>query len=163
MIPLMGIAVLAYLVVIALGLARGRVRIVEIVIGFGAFLLSLVAAILAADLFWFVVRDILLNLGVPFIGLEFPLLPIFSMVAVLVGGGGLRPGEPAGVVGGPRPGHPGLVAGGDRGDLALAARRELRVPLALTRNPGRPGRGVPGVSVRDGRSCSHRGWAPSRS
>ncbi len=85
-IPLMGIAVLAYLVVIALGLARGRVRIVEIVIGFGAFLLSLVAAILAADLFWFVVRDILLNLGVPFIGLEFPLLPIFSMVAVLVAG-----------------------------------------------------------------------------
>ncbi len=77
---------LAYLVVIALGMARGRVRLAEIVVGFGVFLVSLVAAMIAADLLWFVVRDILLNLGMPFVGLDYPLLPIFSIAAVLVAG-----------------------------------------------------------------------------
>jgi hypothetical protein len=85
-IPLLGIAALAYLVVIALGLARRRVRLAEIVVGFGVFLLSLVAAMIAADLLWFVVRDILLNLGVPVVRLDYPLLPIFSIVAVLAAG-----------------------------------------------------------------------------
>jgi hypothetical protein len=82
-IPLMAIAALAYLVVIALGLARARVRLAEIVVGFGVFVLSLVAAMITADLLWFVVRDILLNLGVPPVRLDYALLPIFSIVAVL--------------------------------------------------------------------------------
>ncbi len=85
-IPLMGIAALAYLAVIALGLARGRVRLAEIVVGFGVFLLSLVAAMIAADLLWLVVRDIVQSLFLPVIGLDYPLLPIFSIVAVLVAG-----------------------------------------------------------------------------
>ena len=95
-IPLMPIAALAYLVVIALGLARGRVRLAEIVVGFGAFFLSLVAAMIAADLLWFVVRDILLNLG------RGPCPVRLRAPADLLGRGGagggscVRPGGPAG-------------------------------------------------------------------
>src|SRR5262245_14872493 len=43
------------------------------------------------------------------------------------------------VVGGARPRGARLVAGGDRRDLVVAARRELRVPLAVAGAPGRPG------------------------
>ncbi len=85
-VPLMACAVLAYLAATALGLARGRVRLVEIVVGFGVFLVSLVGAVFATDLLWMVVRDILLNLGVTTLGLEYPLLPAFSIAALLVAG-----------------------------------------------------------------------------
>jgi hypothetical protein len=85
-LPLSGCAAMAYLAAVALGLARGRVRPVEIIVGLGVFPVCLIAAIFAADLVWIVVRDILSNLGVPLVGLEYPLLPAFSIVAVLVAG-----------------------------------------------------------------------------
>ncbi len=85
-LPLSGCAVLAYLAVTALGMARGRVRLVEIAVGFGVFPICLAAAIFAAALLWIVVRDTLLDLDVPTLGLEYPLLPAFSIAAVLVAG-----------------------------------------------------------------------------
>ncbi len=85
-LPLSGCAVLSYLAVTALGLARGRVRLVEVAVGAWAFLVSLVASVFAVELLWIVVRDILINLGVPTVGLEYPLLPVFSIAAVLVAG-----------------------------------------------------------------------------
>ena len=120
-LPLSGCAVLSYLAVTALGLARGRVRLVEVAVGAWAFLVSLVASVFAVELLWIVVRDILINLGVPTVGLEYPLLPVFSIAAVLVGRGDLRPDGPAMVVGGPRPGALGWW-------LAATVATSLRMP-----------------------------------
>jgi hypothetical protein len=85
-IPLSGFAALAYLAVTALGLARGRVRLPEIAAGLWVFLVALVGTVFVTDLIWMVVRDILVNLGVSTFGLEYPLLPAFSVAAVLVAG-----------------------------------------------------------------------------
>ena len=82
--PLIGLAALAYLAVVTLGLARGRIRLAEIGAGIGVFLVALIAAILGAELFWLAVRDILVSLNVSTYGLEYPLLPIFSAAAVIV-------------------------------------------------------------------------------
>ena len=69
-VPLMACTALAYLAVAVLGILRGRVRLVEIAVGFGAFLVALVGTILAAGNLWMVVRDIVLNLGVSPAGLS---------------------------------------------------------------------------------------------
>ena len=58
----------------------------DVVIGLGVFFLSLLATIVAVVLLWMVVRDILVNLGMRLAGLDHPLLPIFSIAAVLVAG-----------------------------------------------------------------------------
>ena len=66
------------------------------------------------------------------------------------------------VVGGPGPGNAGLVAGGDGGDVALAARRELRLRLALLAILA--GQAVAFLVPRGGPVALWRpGWAPSRS
>ncbi len=153
--PLMGIAVLAYLAVAGLGLARGRVRLVEIVVGFGVFLVSLVATIFAVDLALVRRAGHDTQPGRVHLRARIPAPPDLLDRGGAGGGGRLRPRGPGMVVGGPWPGNPGLVAGGDGGDLALAARRELRLPLALAGDPGRPGCGVPGAVGSDGRPAGN--------
>ena len=87
----------------------------------------------------------------PWSGSVFPLLPIFSIAAVLAAGAVfLRMGrrwswEGLGL------GILGWWLAVTAATFALVARRELCVPLALAGDPGRPGRGVPGAPRRDGR------------
>ena len=135
----------------------------EIVVGFGVFLLSLLGAVLAADLLWLVVRDILLSLGVTLIGFEYPLLPIFSIVAVLVAGAIF-------VRAGRRWSWEGLGLGILGWWLAATAATslwlpgdELCVPLAFAGDlwPVRPSRSWCRGAGRS--PCWRHGWVPSRS
>jgi hypothetical protein len=52
-LPLMGCAVVAYVAVVALGRLRRRVRLAEVIAGFGIFLVALVAAALAVSVLGF--------------------------------------------------------------------------------------------------------------
>ena len=81
--PLLATAGLAYLAVVVLGKARGRLRLVEIPLGFGVFLVALLAGVVAGDLLWLAARDIVLDLGVPVVLIGIPLLAIFSTAAIL--------------------------------------------------------------------------------
>ncbi|HZW34366.1 MAG TPA: M20/M25/M40 family metallo-hydrolase [Isosphaeraceae bacterium] len=63
-LPLMGGAVLAYVGVMMLGIARGRIRRSEVVAGFGIFLLAMLAAVLAVGGLWSVLSDRLYRMGV---------------------------------------------------------------------------------------------------
>jgi hypothetical protein len=82
--PLLQCAVLAYVVVTALGLIRRRVRITDVLVGFGAFPLAALAAIFAVGMLWFVVRRVLDAMGLPWLRFDMALLTALSLVALLV-------------------------------------------------------------------------------
>jgi hypothetical protein len=71
-LPLMGVAVLAYVGVTALGIARGRIRRGEVFAGFGILLLAGLAAVLVVGGSWIVLSDPLYRMGViefrPYLG-----------------------------------------------------------------------------------------------
>jgi hypothetical protein len=60
-VPLLIVAVLAYLGVLALGLARGRVRPAEVAAGFATFLAAALAAVMAVGLLWLALGDLLVR------------------------------------------------------------------------------------------------------
>jgi hypothetical protein len=63
-IPLLAVAVLAYLGVTALGAARGRIRLVEVAAGFATFLAAALAAVMAVYLLWLALGGLLVKSGV---------------------------------------------------------------------------------------------------
>ncbi len=96
-IPLLAIAVLADLAVIALGVVRRRIRPVEVAAGFATFLAAVPAAVLAVGLLWlalggFLVRsgivvnrpDLGRGAGMPVSRYDIALLTGSAVVAVLV-------------------------------------------------------------------------------
>jgi hypothetical protein len=85
-VPLMGCAVLAYVAVMALGMLRGRIRLVEVLAGFGMLLLAVLAAILMVGILWSVLAYMSRRLGVPLLRHDLALLTGFSAVAFLIAG-----------------------------------------------------------------------------
>jgi hypothetical protein len=96
-VPLLVIAVLAYLGVLALGLARGRIRLAEVAAGFATFLAAAPAAVLAVGLLWFALGGLLVKSGIvvnrpnlggmPVSRYDVALLAGSAVVAVLVAAG----------------------------------------------------------------------------
>ena len=84
--PLCALAAVSFLGVTALGLAKRRVRITDVVAGFLVSITALLAAVLAVGVLWIVVRDILGNLGFYQLLVQFEtaVLAAFAMVALLV-------------------------------------------------------------------------------
>jgi Peptidase family M28 len=84
--PLCALAGVAFLGVTALGLARRRVRIADLVAGLLLSITALVAAVLAVGVLWLVVRDIAGNLGFYqlLVRFETAVLAAFAVVALVV-------------------------------------------------------------------------------
>jgi len=83
-IPLLGCAVLAYAAVTLLGVIRGRIRLVEILGGFGAFLVAALAALLLVGILWFFVRTRFDTADSALVRFDMAILTGFSAVALLV-------------------------------------------------------------------------------
>jgi Peptidase family M28 len=63
-LPLLGVSVLAYLAVLALGMARGRVRLAEVAAGIATFLAAVLAAVLVVGLLWLAFGGWLVRSGI---------------------------------------------------------------------------------------------------
>ena len=63
-VPLLAASALGYLAVLALGAAKGRVRLVEVAAGFATFLAAAVAAVMAVGLLWFALGGLLVRGGI---------------------------------------------------------------------------------------------------
>jgi hypothetical protein len=63
-VPLMGIVAVAYVAVLALGVARGRIRVAEVAAGFATFLAAALAAVLVVGLLWLALGGLLVNSGI---------------------------------------------------------------------------------------------------
>ncbi len=97
-LPLLGVAVLAYLAVLALGMARGRVRLAEVAAGIATSLAATLAAVLVVGLLWFAFGGWLVRSGIvvnrpdlgrdgmPVSRYDVALLTGSAVVAVLVAG-----------------------------------------------------------------------------
>ena len=96
-LPLLGIAAVVYVAVLALGVAKGRIRLAEVAAGFATLLAALPAAVMAVGLLWFALRgplirsDIIVNrpdlghgTGMPTSRYDVALLAGSAVVAVLV-------------------------------------------------------------------------------
>jgi hypothetical protein len=96
-VPLLVLAVLAYLGVLALGLARRRVRLAEVAAGFATFLVAAPAAVMAVGLLWLALGGLLVKSeivvnrpdlghgrGMPVSRYDVALLAGSAVVAVLV-------------------------------------------------------------------------------
>ena len=62
--PLLGNAALAYAAVLALGVAKGRVRLAEVAAGFATFLAALLAAMMAVSVLWVALGGLLVRTGI---------------------------------------------------------------------------------------------------
>ncbi len=62
--PLLSIAVVAYLAVVGLGLARGRIRLGEVAAGFATFLAAAPAAVMVVGLLWLALGRLLVRSGI---------------------------------------------------------------------------------------------------
>jgi Peptidase family M28 len=62
--PLLGLAVLAYIGVVALGLDRRRIRLAEVAAGFATFLAAAPAAVLAVEVLWLALGGLLVKSGI---------------------------------------------------------------------------------------------------
>jgi hypothetical protein len=84
--PLCALAGVSFLGVTALGLARGRVRITDVVAGFLGSITVLLAAVLAVGVLWIAVRDSAGNLGFYqfLVQFETAVLAAFAVVAMAV-------------------------------------------------------------------------------
>jgi hypothetical protein len=87
-VPLSWLAALAYVLVVALGVIRGRVRLADVAAGIGLFPLAALAAVLAVGTLKLVVADLFggLQLMRVWFRLDMPILTVFSVVALLVAG-----------------------------------------------------------------------------
>jgi hypothetical protein len=96
-IPLLVVAVAAYVAVLALGVAKGRIRPADVATGFATLLVALAAAVMTVGLLWFALRvplirgDIVVNrpdlghgTGMPTSRYDVALLAGSAAVAVLV-------------------------------------------------------------------------------
>ncbi len=62
-VPLLAIAAAAYVAVLALGVARGRVQPAEVIAGFATFLAAALAAVMVVGLLWFALGGVLVRGG----------------------------------------------------------------------------------------------------
>jgi hypothetical protein len=82
----MGCAVLGFLGVTALGLLKGRVRLIEVAAGFGTFLVASVAAVVVVGITWYVLGGVLVRMDVPVLRYDLTLLTGFAVLAVVIAG-----------------------------------------------------------------------------
>jgi hypothetical protein len=85
--PLFWCAAAAYVVVAALGLVRRRARLVELLVGFGLFLLATLAAELVVGVLWWGIINFLRASNVPPARYDIALLIGFSAVAAAIAAG----------------------------------------------------------------------------
>jgi hypothetical protein len=87
-VPLFALAGLSYVIVVAIGLIRRRVRLVELFAGLAISALALVAGVMAVGMVWTVVRDIFGNLGLYdwLVRFDIEVMAIFATLALVAAG-----------------------------------------------------------------------------
>ncbi len=82
--PLGAVPALLWVVVAAVGWRRGRVGLLDLAAGLGAWPLAAFVAVFAAGGFWLVLRDVVTNLGLPVLRVDLPILTACAVVAATV-------------------------------------------------------------------------------
>jgi Peptidase family M28 len=87
-VPLFAVAALSFVVVVAIGMVRRRVRLGELLAGLAISGLAIVAGVMAVGIVWVVVRDIFGNLGLYnwLMHYDIELLTVFATVALVAAG-----------------------------------------------------------------------------